>query len=219
MEAEDGFGPSHMTQMKLVPWRDDWNLFKRLFKAAGRLNGIAEAIKVDQDVLRRTIRRILSRELPSTRMEFADVEVFWTWRWLWCVNGAHNRILEHRDKRYSLGAGVPKRIHRRVFVERCQVNPLAVWDGRTYYTASHKLEHGKRRAIFSCDSATYVCFEHLLRPVELAWRNKVGLFCMMVTRFGAGSERLLGLLDPTLTTAFERCQALCGEVVFLSNLA
>ncbi len=30
---------------KLVLWQNDWHKFKRLFKAAGRLNGIAEALK------------------------------------------------------------------------------------------------------------------------------------------------------------------------------
>ncbi len=124
-------------------------------------------IHIDQSLLARMVKLILNRELPRQNVEFADNNEFWSRRWLWCVNGAHNRILERHDSRYMLGEHLPKRVHRRVFMEHCTYNPLEIWDGITLYTASEKLEHGKRRAIFSCDSATYVNFEHILRPIEL----------------------------------------------------
>ncbi len=108
-------------------------------------------------------------------VRYTDVDEFWTSRWLWCVNGAHNRLLERLEPKYSVGTDLPKQIHRRVFVERCERNPMYEWNGRTYYTASQKLEHGKRRAIFSCDSVTYVNFEHLLRPIEHLWSNKTSI--------------------------------------------
>ncbi len=59
---EDGFGPSHKTQMKLVPWRDDWNIFKRLFKAAGRLNGIADAIKAGKWLAAKDMKNELEQQ-------------------------------------------------------------------------------------------------------------------------------------------------------------
>ncbi len=48
METGYGFGmgkESSRPECKMVHWQNDWYKFKRLFKAAGRLNGIAEALK------------------------------------------------------------------------------------------------------------------------------------------------------------------------------
>ncbi len=122
----------------------------------------SKVLHLDQNVLRTHIRSILRCELDPTTEHFKEKDKFWTSRWLWCVNGAHNRVLEKEEPVYSIGSDLPKRVHRCVSVERCEVNPLDSWSGKTYYTASEKLEHGKRRAIFSCNSASYVCFEHLL---------------------------------------------------------
>ncbi len=33
---------------KLVLWQNDWHKFKRVFKAASRLNGIAEALSMEK---------------------------------------------------------------------------------------------------------------------------------------------------------------------------
>ncbi len=48
LEAGYGFGmgkESSRPGCKMVHWQNDWYKFKRLFKAAGRLNRIAEALK------------------------------------------------------------------------------------------------------------------------------------------------------------------------------
>ncbi len=45
MEAEDG---SQSTTVRLVPWREDWDQFKRLFKASARLNGVLDAVKAGE---------------------------------------------------------------------------------------------------------------------------------------------------------------------------
>ncbi len=48
MEADYGFSmgkDNGRPGCKMVHWQNDWHKFKRLFKAAGRLNGIAEALK------------------------------------------------------------------------------------------------------------------------------------------------------------------------------
>ncbi len=50
MEAEDGYGYSSCNEgsrpgSKLVLWQDDLHKFKRVFKAAGRLNGIADTLR------------------------------------------------------------------------------------------------------------------------------------------------------------------------------
>jgi hypothetical protein len=135
----------------------------------------ASVIGIDPEKLRPVVRSIMQRELASQEVEFDDIDDFWSKRWLWCVNGAHNKVLSRKEPQYAIGDDLPAQVHRRVFAERCEVNPVNVWSGKTYYTGSEKLEHGKRRCIFSCDSATYVCFEHLLKPVERAWRNEVAI--------------------------------------------
>ncbi|MCP4286646.1 MAG: hypothetical protein GY792_19735 [Gammaproteobacteria bacterium] len=66
---EDGFGPSQTTQMRLVPWRDDWNLFKRLFKAAGRLNGIADAIRAGERLAVKDVKNELEKQEGITQAE------------------------------------------------------------------------------------------------------------------------------------------------------
>ncbi len=48
MEAGDSYNyctEGSRSGSKLVLWQNDWHKFKRVFKAAGRLNGIAEALK------------------------------------------------------------------------------------------------------------------------------------------------------------------------------
>ncbi len=48
MEAGYGFTADKTSSRpgwKLVHWQNDWNKFKRLFKAAGQLNGIADAVR------------------------------------------------------------------------------------------------------------------------------------------------------------------------------
>jgi hypothetical protein len=147
----------------------------------------ATVVAVDDDRLRAAIRKILVRELDA-RPEFEGVEEFWSRRWAWCVNGSHSRVLERSEPKWSVD-GVSGQIHRRVFMENTQANPLREWSGVSYFTASAKLEHGKTRALFAGDSVTYACFEHLLRPVEQVWRNQrcvldpgAGGYCGMVAR-------------------------------------
>ncbi len=45
METELGY-----TKTKIVTWNGDWNNYKRLFKAASRLNGTADAIQAGEQV-------------------------------------------------------------------------------------------------------------------------------------------------------------------------
>lgn len=132
----------------------------------------ASIVHLDQRVLRSKIRQILLEELKEP-VVFDDPNSFWTKRWSWCVNGAHNKLV---DKVYNLGTdynnlGVA-RVHRKVFVENVSANLLDAWSGESYFSASEKLELGKTRAIYGIDSVSYIAFEHLLRPVERLWLNR-----------------------------------------------
>ncbi len=162
-----------------VQWRGDWELFKREMLAAGTLSVLKPALKLSEEVAAQSHEKLeICHEAEMTQLSerLAAIIILA----LGPTMGPQQSIVVNREAgtppQYSIGSDLPKRVHRRVFVERCPVNPLTDWCGETIYTASEKLEHGKRRAIFSCDSVTYVCFEHLLRPVELAWR---GMHCLL----------------------------------------
>ncbi len=61
MEAEDG------STMKLVPWREDWDQFKRLFKAQPRLNGVPDAIKAGEMLAKSRNGLVWPRFVPMTK--------------------------------------------------------------------------------------------------------------------------------------------------------
>jgi len=64
------------------------------------------------------------------------------------------------------------RYHRRAWLEEIEEDPRLRWDGTTNVSASPKLEHGKTRAIFACDTVNYLAFEHLMATVEKSWRGQ-----------------------------------------------
>jgi hypothetical protein len=130
----------------------------------------AESVVACDDALRRAIRWVLSVELPNKGLVFDDVDDFWTKRWSWCVNGAHSPQYGREYPEWAVDYH-GMRLHRRAAVELLDKNPLLGWNGTSIFTGSEKLEHGKTRAIFAGDTVTYVCFGHLLQPVERAWQG------------------------------------------------
>nr|WHM28126.1 putative RNA-dependent RNA polymerase [Ustilaginoidea virens RNA virus 7] len=130
-------------------------------------------VSLPEDLLRRAIHAVISEELAGRDVEYPDLDSFWDRRWVWCVNGAHNRA---RDA--SVGVDLASRLpgidrfYRRMFAEAVEEEPVSSWDGVVTAGLSQKLEHGKTRAIFACDTISYFAFEHLLGPVAKAWRNK-----------------------------------------------
>lgn len=132
----------------------------------------ASVIDLDPELLRLAIDDILDEELKVDKVEIPTPQEFWQRRWLWCVNGSHSRVLDRRgglDTR-SIFPGVD-RVYRRMYAEAQSEEPLTSWDAQVSVSASEKLEHGKTRAIFACDTLSYFAFEHLLSPVEKAWRG------------------------------------------------
>jgi len=120
--------------------------------------------------LRSTIRQLLIEELDLPNYRYVPPAEYWDRRWEWCVNGSHSRALERNRPQYTIG--VKGQIHRRVAVENWTANPMDDWDSHVYSTSAKKFEHGKTRLLVTIDTASYVAFNHLLRPVEKAWRNK-----------------------------------------------
>nr|ALM62231.1 RNA-dependent RNA polymerase [Coniothyrium minitans RNA virus] len=129
-----------------------------------------------EDVMRRAVRKNLLSELKrsgdSYKLEFPSLEDHWATRWRWAVNGAHSGLIYKRNP--SLRTTPPgfDRIHRRAWLETVDKDPRPEWDGKTYVSASPKLELGKTRAIFACDTINYLAFEHLMSTVESNWRGE-----------------------------------------------
>jgi hypothetical protein len=122
--------------------------------------------------LREHVKAIVEAELAGKVTELPDLHNWWSSRWLWCVNGSNNA-----DSSRALGLD-PKRDrathtrdYRRMAAEAVEHEPLTSWDGTTYVSASIKLENGKQRAIFACDTRSYFGFSWLFGAVEKAWAN------------------------------------------------
>jgi len=141
-------------------------------EAAARVNNKPKDLFSDAD-LRKAVRLVLDKELPNQELLFSDPDDFWSKRWLWCVNGGHARAAERHDPVWTVET--KGRVHRRVAMENWTENPLYKWDGEVFVSASWKEENGKVRLILACDTVSYTCFEHMLRPVEAAWRNNTVL--------------------------------------------
>lgn len=124
--------------------------------------------------LREAIMDTLVEELSGKTVELDSVESHWAKRFEWCVAGSHNWVSNHDcgfPRVPQIGPG-GNRVTRRMAMEYTARNPLLTWDGCTKVSVIPKLEHGKTRAIYSCNTASYTAFGRLLRPVEKAWRGR-----------------------------------------------
>uniref|UniRef100_A0AAU8EJ71 RNA-directed RNA polymerase n=1 Tax=Colletotrichum cliviicola victorivirus 1 TaxID=3230497 RepID=A0AAU8EJ71_9VIRU len=131
-----------------------------------------KVIKCPDDELRRHIRDIIASELKSVP-EFEDTDTWWSRRWQWCVNGTQNSLsnaaLKLDSKRWE---HTHTRAYRKMAAEAIENDPTSEWDGVTLVSVSPKLEHGKTRAIFACDTLSYFAFARLLDPVQKVWANR-----------------------------------------------
>lgn len=143
--------------------------------AARRLEGSfsCPVVNVSADELREVVRDILTTELNRTPV-LADIDTFWSQRYRWCVGGSHNIGTNahwlQRDKLPNVGDGV--RWNRRAALQCVSDNPLRRWNGDVHVSVAEKKEHGKGRAIYSCDTLSYVAFSWVLDEVERAWASK-----------------------------------------------
>jgi hypothetical protein len=117
------------------------------------------------------IEAILDEELPRG-FTLPDLDDYWTSRWAWCVNGSHSA-----DSSRALGIPADTfpgfdRTYRRMASEFLDSEPITAWDGTTYVSKSEKLEHGKTRAIFACDTRSYFAWSWPLNAIQRAWKNK-----------------------------------------------
>nr|ALM62239.1 RNA-dependent RNA polymerase [Soybean-associated double-stranded RNA virus 1] len=128
-------------------------------------------IEPDLDTFAGHIDAILDAELPGT-YELPELHTWWSSRWQWCVNGSQTRASDAAlgiDLR-ALDA-THSRHYRRMASEFTEFNPVPDWDGTTYVSKSAKLEHGKTRAIFACDTRSYFAFSWILNATQKHWKN------------------------------------------------
>jgi len=129
-------------------------------------------LDVDPDSLRPHVAALIAAELPQPP-ELEDRDKWWSRRWLWCVNGSENALSDRALKLSSrLWKATHSRAYRKMAAECVEPDPTKEWDGVTLVSVSPKLEHGKTRAIFACDTLSYFAFARVLDPVQRAWRNR-----------------------------------------------
>ncbi|AZT88639.1 RNA-dependent RNA polymerase [Penicillium digitatum totivirus 2] len=129
---------------------------------------LVDAQVIDRpDELRPHIKALIDMSLPDDCC-LPDMDEWWTSRWLWCVNGSETK---KSDEALGLRGGVGRR-YRRMAAEEVHVNPVPDWDGTTSVSASVKLEAGKDRAIFACDTRSYFAFSWILNDVQKRWKGE-----------------------------------------------
>ncbi|UBZ25890.1 RNA-dependent RNA polymerase [Neofusicoccum parvum victorivirus 3] len=133
---------------------------------------VAEQVLEPGDRLEEHIRAVIAHEVRGRKIELPELGAWWEGRWGWCVNGSQNdnssRLLGIDTQRFS---EFHTRAYRRMAAEAVEREPVSTWDGVTLISASPKLEAGKTRAIFACDTRSYFAFEWLLGAVQKVWRN------------------------------------------------
>jgi len=135
--------------------------------------GVAAKVIDEPELMREHIRAVIEAELQDRDCSLPDLHQWWSSRWLWCVNGsqtaASSRSLGLDPKRNS---ATHDRDYRRMASEALEREPVTGWDGRTDVSSSIKLENGKQRAIFACDTTSYFAFSYILGETEKLWKNE-----------------------------------------------
>lgn len=125
------------------------------------------------DLLRQNIRAILKMELSGKNLELPDLRQWWTRRWAWCVNGSQTAAsMRAMGLDPDSFKATHSRVYRRMAAESLSEEPLTKWDGVTTVSMSEKLENGKTRAIYACDTLNYFAFSWIISAAEEAWANK-----------------------------------------------
>lgn len=124
--------------------------------------------------LREAVEAVLSDEMGETHVTVESADDHWNKRFEWCVAGSHSHTTNADVcfEQVPLSGPGGKRVTRRMAMEYTQDNPLLRWDGTVKVSVLPKLEQGKVRAIYSCNTASYVAFSRILRPVERCWNGR-----------------------------------------------
>jgi hypothetical protein len=127
-----------------------------------------KAANCDKELLAQCISEVIDAEM-ATKPVWPTREDYWSRRWLYTKSGSHSRYAE--KSWFGSRLDLPDRPTRRELAEVATENLVALGEPRVDAGYSEKQEHGKVRAIYSCDTRSYYTFDMLLRPVEASWRN------------------------------------------------
>lgn len=127
--------------------------------------GVMTAVNVDPSKLRQAIRSIYGCCLRR-RPVIKDASEYWADRWAFTKSGAHSRAAEQ----VTTGTVTTKpQATRREFAEAVAGCPLLIAEPMIVAVPSLKLEHGKTRALYNCDTVSYYHFDAVLKAVEACW--------------------------------------------------
>jgi hypothetical protein len=130
-----------------------------------------KAANVDIKRLKEEIRLIYSRELGEVR--FQDLDDYWSRRWTFTKSGGHQKRIEKMV--YGSRVTQGNNVTRRMFAESVSGNVLLGSKPAAYAGTSIKLEPGKSRALYGCDTINYFHFDYVLKAVEKTWKNTTAL--------------------------------------------
>nr|UYL95665.1 MAG: RNA-dependent RNA polymerase [Nanning Totiv tick virus 2] len=146
------------------------DMHKEIRRRSGA-GGRATVVNVAPEELEWAIGQVYDEELGA--VAYTGFDSWFNLRWLKMANGAHSaaagRYGNHTTAQPVRKVGA--RMHRKAFAEQVTLADAYTWTGDVVVTPSAKLEHGKTRALFSCDSVSMMWFAHLFEAAESAWGN------------------------------------------------
>jgi hypothetical protein len=146
-------------------------------------------VRVDESRMRRCIRNVY-RQCLRVKPAYQTKDEYWANRWAFTKSGAHSKAIE----RAELGGVITPegRVTRRVFAESMQQSVLARTTPRLLASMAAKLEHGKTRVLYNCDTVSYYNFDYVLRPLEKVWDSSV---VMLMPNTGLKADTYKSLAD------------------------
>ncbi len=116
------------------------------------------------------VKEVVRDEMPF-RPNFPSADNAYNYRFATTKGGSHSAVGSTIAKEYMDELSKAE-LTRRHFVEALHTNPLMRTPAGAWISRSEKLEHGKTRALFACDSVNYLHFDAPCRAVERAWLNR-----------------------------------------------
>nr|AED99798.1 RNA-dependent RNA polymerase [Trichomonas vaginalis virus 4] len=114
--------------------------------------------KISDDVLRSAIRTIYKQEIKDCPKP-GDFRLHLLTSPFWCKSGSHH----HPE--------FPSYRNRLEFVMNTDPDNIIAVKPSVYITQAQKLEHGKTRYIYNCDTVSYLYFDYILNYIESIWAN------------------------------------------------
>ncbi|MCP3662368.1 MAG: hypothetical protein GY696_07710 [Gammaproteobacteria bacterium] len=123
----------------------------------------------DSAALRQAVRRVIASEIPVPP-HYDDPNTVFVNRFATTKGGSHSAACEVNAAQYCDDLPVVEK-NRRNFMESVHTNFLLQVPPGAFISRSAKLEHGKTRALYACDTVNYFHFDAPCSAIERAWLN------------------------------------------------